>query len=167
MDDVSGVVLLENKSLELLQAGRVECSADYERRALAAAEALGAEDCLIVAKLSRFVANTTYKTELKQWRTTGATPQYAPCWSLLMAAATILQRRRAARRVEGAPLTPAPAPTPLVARAAPTRIPSRTLTAPAAAAGLRDRQPRGRGCGLRDAPHRPRQSAHAAGGLGG
>lgn len=96
MDDVSGVVLLENKSLELLQAGRVECAADYERRALAAAEALGAEDCLIVAKLSRFVANTTYGTELKRWRTTGATPQYAPCWSLLMAAATTLQRRRAA-----------------------------------------------------------------------
>jgi hypothetical protein len=94
--DVSGVVLLVNKACELTHVGRVERSAEYERRALAAAEALGAEDCLIVAKLQRFVANTTYVTEVKRWRATDATPQFASCVPLFMAAVTTLQRRRAA-----------------------------------------------------------------------
>lgn len=94
--DVSGVVLLVNKSCELLHAGRIERSAEYERRALAAAEALGAEDCLIVAKLRRYVAHTAFGIELKRWRATRATPQFAPCVPLFMAALKTLQRRRAA-----------------------------------------------------------------------
>ncbi len=49
--DVSAVAVLTNKACDLKHAGHKERALEYEERALAAAQALGAEDCLIVAAL--------------------------------------------------------------------------------------------------------------------
>jgi hypothetical protein len=91
--DVSTVVALTNKSFELLHAGHRARSEEYERRALAAAQALGAEDCLIVAKLQHFVGSTMYKGVFEQH---AAPPSsFAPVLPFLFAAAATVQRRKA------------------------------------------------------------------------
>jgi hypothetical protein len=62
--DVSAVAALFNKSNSLQLSGHEARSDEYLARALAAAQALGAEDCLIVATLQLFQANALMQAAL-------------------------------------------------------------------------------------------------------
>jgi hypothetical protein len=96
--DMSTVVALTNKAFDLKHAGHRARSLEYEERALAAALARGAEDCLVVANLQLDNANSLLKTvaqHLNQ-RVPGAAPPIGPMFPLFFAAAATVQRRKAA-----------------------------------------------------------------------
>jgi hypothetical protein len=96
--DVSAVAALFNKSTDLLLSGHRARSDEYLERALAAAQALGAADCLIMAMLLLEQADALMQAALSAMdRGTPATAQlFAPMVPPYLAAVATLQRRRAA-----------------------------------------------------------------------
>jgi hypothetical protein len=96
--DVSAVVALYYKAVDLEQSGHTARSDEYLARALAAAQALGAEDCLVVATLQLYQADALLEVAFDATkRGTPATVQlFAPIAALYLAASATLQRRRAA-----------------------------------------------------------------------
>jgi hypothetical protein len=96
--DVSAVVELCNKSADLLHNGHRARSDEYLARALAAAQALCADDCLIVASLQLEQADTLlYAAANAMMRGTPPTARpFAPMVPPYLAAVATLQRRRAA-----------------------------------------------------------------------
>jgi hypothetical protein len=97
--DVCAVAALYNKAIDLTRVGHIARSAEYSARALAAAEALGAEDCLIVAQLQLKEAMRLGHAVCIQFpEDSAAAPAdaFAPALSLFCAVAATLQRRRAA-----------------------------------------------------------------------
>ena len=58
---LSALVALCNKSFDLGHAGHMARALEYQKRALAAAQAMGAEDCLIVAALQMNQANLVHE----------------------------------------------------------------------------------------------------------
>jgi hypothetical protein len=97
--DISAVVALCNKSFDLDHVGHCARSHEYSRRALAAAEALGAQDCLIMAYLQLEDATQMIDKKVKHdagHGTAEALPPEAAMVSLFFVAAATLQRRRAA-----------------------------------------------------------------------
>jgi len=92
--DVRAVAALLNKAIDLGHAGHRARAKDYERRALVAAQARGIDDCLIVARLQRYQANTLFRIACEA---TEAEPlSLAPAFALFFAAAATVQRRMAA-----------------------------------------------------------------------
>jgi hypothetical protein len=96
--DVSAVAALYNKSLDLEHNGHTARSDEYLARALAAAQALGAEDCLIVASLQLNQADALFCAAFDTTaRGTPATAQLvASMVPPYLAAVATLQRRSAA-----------------------------------------------------------------------
>jgi hypothetical protein len=107
--DVSAVVALTNKSFDFKHAGHTARSVEYKRRALAAAEARGAADCLIVATLQLLIVEEVYAEGYEHHRrgAAGAAPPFAPALPLFFSAAAIVRRRRAAGTLLGARCTAA------------------------------------------------------------
>jgi hypothetical protein len=91
------VVTLTNKAFDLEHAGHLARSVEYGGRAIAAAQALGVEDCLIVAKLQLYTVASLYNVAVVHMnqRAPGE-PPFAPVVLLFFDAAATLQRRKAA-----------------------------------------------------------------------
>ena len=64
--DMLAVVALMKKAMQLQIAGHIARQHDYRQRALAAAEALGLDDCLIVASLQNAIGSEIYDTTRSQ-----------------------------------------------------------------------------------------------------
>jgi hypothetical protein len=95
--ELSAVVALTNKILELEHAGHRARSSEYTQRALAAAHALGATDCLIVARLQLGQVGILFATVYHQTHYLPlAAPPFAPMLAPFFEAAATVQRRRAA-----------------------------------------------------------------------
>lgn len=95
--DVSAAVASYNKMYDLAVAGHRARADTYCERALAAAQALGAEDCLVVAKLQIETA-TTILTNVEAMVAGGAQHAALKATALerFVSATATLQRRRAA-----------------------------------------------------------------------
>ena len=98
--ELLNVVALDNKAMELYDLGHVARALDYQGRAVAAAQALGAEDCIIVASLQIRHVRLLY-TDVHSKRYEGVSLSHAqellaPLASLFFAAADTVQRRLAA-----------------------------------------------------------------------
>jgi hypothetical protein len=96
--DVSAVVALFTKASDLQQFGHEARAYEYLARALAAAQALGAADCLIVATLQLYQADMLRMAALsaKKRGTPPTAQRYVPIVTLYLAASATLQRRSAA-----------------------------------------------------------------------
>jgi hypothetical protein len=103
--DVSAVAALTNKACDLKHAGHQARALEYEERALAAALALGAEDCLIVAALQVSQTKTSVGMTINQMLERGVaapldlTPVLVPFCSSCHAAAPPSRWHAAGRRV--------------------------------------------------------------------
>jgi hypothetical protein len=95
--DVSAVVKLCNKAYDFDTAGHYAREGVYRERALAAAQALGLPDCLIVASLqlnsAAWLLDDTRSPGLDETRRSA---QQATAVELFTEAAATLQRRKAA-----------------------------------------------------------------------
>jgi hypothetical protein len=96
--DVSAVAALKSKASDLWAAGHRPRAVEYEKRALVAAQSLGAEDCLVVASLQLSLANLMYNVAHQDIITMapGSAQEVAAITELFFAAAATVQRRRAA-----------------------------------------------------------------------
>jgi hypothetical protein len=96
--DVSTVVALSNKALDLKMVGHTARELEYRQRALVAAQALGAPDCLIVAQLHLDIANWIQSKLQTIHAADGAqrAALLATAVEHFSAAVATLQRRRAA-----------------------------------------------------------------------
>jgi hypothetical protein len=101
--DVSAVSALNNKGAELYSKGHYARSADYYARAVVAAQALGAQDCLIVANLqieqAKALSHHSQTRGLPRAEVIAARRELA---CVLPAAVATLQRRKAAGTLLGA-----------------------------------------------------------------
>ena len=98
--ELLNVVALSTKVVDLALAGHMARSLEYSKRAIAAAQALGAEDCLIVAHLQRRHAQMLYNAAVECKTQNGGESQamelLRSVTSLIIPAAETVQRRRAA-----------------------------------------------------------------------
>ena len=92
--DVSELVVLSKKANELYRKSHYERSLEKWRAALAAAEALGAEDCVLVATLKTEVARTLYACESARMGVRLSQAVFRELLDLHAACAAILRRRR-------------------------------------------------------------------------